>query len=323
MALKEILTEWLYVLCALVCFYSVYGTLRDAKNTHWTRWTTALFWGLLGVTFAFSRVGALWGDKTILIPNNIIGYLILVLTVLAAINSIKVGKVDESTPEFKQAASKKIGNVIFLPALGLGVLTFIVAQIWTKELGSMVALGVAALLSTVIGLWITKGTPRQLMDDGRRLFELVGPLSILPQLLAALGAVFAAAGVGKVISDGISVVIPKGDPLAGVIVYVLAMALFTIIMGNAFAAFAVITIGIGIPFVIAQGGNPVVVAALGLTAGYCGTLITPMAANFNIVPASILEIKDKKWGVILYQLPISIIFLVIHIVAMYFLAFNT
>jgi uncharacterized membrane protein len=322
MALKDILTEWLYVLCALVCFYTVYGTLRDTKNTHWNKWTTALFWGLLGVTFAFSRVGALWGDKNILIPNNIIGYLILVLTVLAAINSIKVGKVDESTPEFKQTASKKIGNIIFIPALGLGVFTFIVAQIWTVELGSLVALGIAALLSTVIGMWITKGTPKQLMDDGRRLLELVGPLSILPQLLAALGAVFTAAGVGKVIADGISTVIPQGNPLVGVIVYCLAMALFTFIMGNAFAAFAVITIGIGIPFVIAQGGNPVVVSALGLTAGYCGTLITPMAANFNIVPASILDIKDKKWGVILYQLPISALMLVIHIIAMYFLAFN-
>ena len=99
------------------------------------------------------------------------------------------------------------------------------------------------------------------------------------------------------------------------------MALFTIIMGNAFAAFAVITIGIGIPFVIAIGDNPIVVAALGLTAGYCGTLLTPMAANFNIVPASILEIDDKKWGVIKYQAPISLIMLALHIVAMYFLAF--
>lgn len=322
MALKDILIEWLYLLCALVCFYTVYATLSDTTHIHWKKWTTALFWGLLGVTFAFSRVGALWGDKNIFIPNHIIGYLILVLTVLAAINSIKVGKVGESTPEFKQAAARKIGSKIFIPALGLGVFTFIVAQIWTAALGSLVALGIAALLSTGIGMWITKGTPRQLLEDGRRLLELVGPLSILPQLLAALGAVFAAAGVGKVIADGISTVIPQGNPLVGVIVYCLAMALFTFIMGNAFAAFAVITLGIGIPFVIAQGGNPVVVSALGLTAGYCGGLVSPMAANFNIVPASILDIQDKKWGVIRYQLLIAVLMLVIHIIAMYFLAFN-
>lgn len=56
-----------------------------------------------------------------------------------------------------------------------------------------------------------------------------------------------------------------------------------------FAAFSVITVGIGIPFLIAQGADPVVVGALGLTAGYCGTLMTPMAANFNILPQLFLK----------------------------------
>jgi uncharacterized membrane protein len=93
-------------------------------------------------------------------------------------------------------------------------------------------------------------------------------------------------------------------------------------MGNAFAAFAVITAGIGVPFLLTQGGDPVIVAALGLTAGFCGTLLTPMAANFNIVPTAILEIKDKKNGVIKYQAPIAIVMLVIHIVLMYNWAFS-
>lgn len=160
-----------------------------------------------------------------------------------------------------------------------------------------------------------------MFDDGRRLLEVVGPANILPQLLAALGSVFTAAGVGNVISESISTFIPSGNILAGIIAYCLGMAIFTMIMGNGFAAFAVITAGIGVPFVIAQGGNPVIVSALGLTAGFCGTLLTPMAANFNIVPTSILEIDDKKYGVIKYQLPVSIIMLIIHIALMYFWAF--
>jgi uncharacterized membrane protein len=99
------------------------------------------------------------------------------------------------------------------------------------------------------------------------------------------------------------------------------MALFTMIMGNAFAAFAVITIGIGIPFVFSQGANPVIASALALTAGYCGTLMTPMAANFNIVPTAILEIDDKKYGLIKYQVPVALTMLVIHIILMYVWAF--
>ena len=66
--------------------------------------------------------------------------------------------------------------------------------------------------------------------------------------------------------------------------------------------------------------NPTVVGALGLTAGFCGTLLTPMAANFNIVPASILEMKNKN-GVISKQVGVAVPLLAIHIVLMYFLAF--
>jgi len=72
--------------------------------------------------------------------------------------------------------------------------------------------------------------------------------------------------------------------------------------------------------VILQGANPIVVGALGLTAGYCGTLMTPMAANFNIMPAALLETEDK-YAIIKSQVPMGITLLVIHILLMYFLAF--
>ncbi len=102
--------------------------------------------------------------------------------------------------------------------------------------------------------------------------------------------------------------------------YCIGMALFTIIMGNGFAAFSVITVGIGIPFVIMQGANPIIVGALGLTAGYYGTLMTPMAANFNIMPAALLETKDK-YAIIKSQLPLALVLLVVQIFLMYFLSF--
>ena len=80
---------------------------------------------------------------------------------------------------------------------------------------------------------------------------------------------------------GVGAIIPEGNHFIAVAVYCIGMALFTMIMGNGFAAFAVITVGIGYPFLIAQGANPVVVGALGLTAGYCGTLMTPMACKLQ------------------------------------------
>ena len=313
------LTELLYILCGLICFYSAYETLKD-KN-HPSKIPTALFWGILGFIFAFSRIGLLWGNEDIFIKDIYVGYLILVLALLSAFKLVKFDKFNESTKEFKEKSAERIGNKIFVPALTLAIVTFLVAQIWSKQLGSLVALGIASVAAVIMALVMTKGTPKEMSDDARRLLEIVGPVNILPQLLAALGSVFTAAGVGNVIASLISNIIPKGNILAGITAYCVGMALFTMIMGNAFAAFAVITAGIGVPFVMAQGGNPAIVAALGMTAGFCGTLLTLMAANFNIVPTAILEIKDKKYGVIKYQLPVALTMLLIHIVLMYFWAF--
>ncbi len=186
---------------------------------------------------------------------------------------------------------------------------FAVAQ-FTK-LGGLVGLGIGALVGLILTMVVTKENPKYIPYD---------PTVMLPQLLGALGAVFAKAGVGEVIATMMGGVIPEGSKLFGVIGYCVGMAIFTMIMGNAFAAFAVITAGVGVPFVIGLGGNPALVGALGLTAGYCGTLMTPMAANFNIGPASILEMKDKN-GVIKAQVPQAFILLVLHIVVMYLFAF--
>jgi uncharacterized membrane protein len=143
---------------------------------------------------------------------------------------------------------------------------------------------------------------------------------MLPQFLAMLGVVFTASGVGEVVANAIAGIVPEGNRLAGVIAYCVGMALFTAIVGNAFAAFTVITAGIGVPFVIALGGNPVIAGALAMTAGFCGTLVTPMAANFNALPVALLQMQDRN-GVIKAQAPLAAVLFAAHIVLMYFLVF--
>ena len=178
-------------------------------------------------------------------------------------------------------------------------------------MGANNAIGVSGVIALIAAFLLFRPKPVYAAKDCTRLTDNVGVTGILPQVLAALGAVFTAAGVGDVIAAGVSAVIPSGNLFAATAVYCIAMAVFTMIMGNGFAAFSVITVGIGIPFLIAQGADPAVVGALGLT---------PMAANFNILPAAVLETKNK-YTVILSQLPMALFMLAIHIVLMYFLAF--
>jgi uncharacterized membrane protein len=132
---------------------------------------------------------------------------------------------------------------------------------------------------------------------------------VLPQALAALGGIFAVAGVGKVVAQLATGYIPMTEPLVAVVVYTTGMALFTIVMGNAFAAFPVMTAGIGLPLIVGKfGGDPIIMSAVGMLSGFCGTLLTPMAANFNIVPAAVLELRDRN-AVIKVQAPTAFLLL--------------
>ncbi len=305
--MKDILLEIMYILAGLVALAAAYNSLRDQEHPHPR--ATAIFWGIFGFIFIAGKY----------IPGYINGLLILVLGVVAAMKRVTSGSMKTAEQAFREKSSEKLGNKVFIPALTIGVVAFLVAQ-FIKSLGSLVGLGLGAFTATVIAMVMTRAKSKDLQYEGSRLLLSVGAAAILPQLLTALGALFNQAGVGEIISTGIGSIIPAGNILAGVIAYCLGMAIFTVIMGNAFAAFAVITTGIGMPFVFAQGADPTVAGILALTAGYCGTLMTPMAANFNIVPAAILNTRNK-YRVIIAQTPLALVLLLTHIFLMYILAF--
>src|SRR5437764_14359622 len=160
------------------------------------------------------------------------------------------------------------------------------------------------------------------VDEGSRLMNGVGWAAVLPQMLASLGVIFAAAGVGTTIGSVVGSIIPQGSVFLAVVLYALGMVVFTMIMGNAFAAFPVMIAAIGVPILIhGDGGNPAVIGAVGMLSGFCGTLMTPMAANFNIVPAALLELKNQ-YGVIKAQIPTAIPLLIANIPILYFAAFR-
>ncbi|MGL5330614.1 MAG: DUF979 domain-containing protein [Peptostreptococcaceae bacterium] len=275
------------------------------------KYGTAIFWVLMSIPFIFGKI----------IPANVVGLILILSSLLTLTKQVVIAKYDTLSEEFGQTQSEKLGNKIFMPSLLLAFAAVAVAMSLADfASSSQFAIGAGAIVALIGAFMLTKAKPATTVDDSARLLQQMGPSSMLPQLLVALGALFTQAGVGQVISDIISGVVPADSRFFGVVAYVLGMAIFTMIMGNAFAAFAVITAGIGVPFVLAQGADPAIVGALALTAGYCGTLLTPMAANFNIVPAALLEMKNQ-YDVIKYQAPVAIILLVIHIFAMYFLAF--
>ena len=293
--LSQKLLEVVYLIIGLVC---IYAGIRNAKDeTNEKRIGTAFFWCILGILFI---VGP-W------VPYEVDGVLVILMVIPPIAKQVGKGA-DRTKPTDTEAHAgyKDLGTKIFIPAFSIGVVA-----------SSLVGITVGVFIGMVVLHFMRpkQNTMKVYLEDSRRMIDIVGTLIMLPTLLAILGSVFTAAGVGNVISDIVGAIIPQGNMVVGIVVYCLGMALFTMIMGNAFAAITVMTVGIGAPFVLSLGADPVIVGSLALTCGYCGTLMTPMAANFNIVPVAILEMDDE-YGVIKKQIVPALIMLAFQTILM-------
>lgn len=289
-----------WVIIGLITIYAGIKNLLDKENP--SRVGTAVFWCSFGIVCGFGS----W------LPAKVSGVLVLIMCLPPIFKKVKIGKTDNPTKEHTEQQFKKIGMKIFVPAFSVAVCSLFFALF--SNMSSMVAITVGVIVAMVLLMAFDakQNKPAVFLNDSERFLGITGPLSMLPQLLGCLGGVFTAAGVGDVIAQLVEKIVPKGNVNIGIIVYAIGMVLFTMIMGNAFAAITVMTVGIGAPFVLAYGANPVVIGMLALTCGYCGTLLTPMAANFNILPVVILNMKDR-WGAIKNQVLVAIFMLVFQI----------
>jgi uncharacterized membrane protein len=300
--------EAVYVLTGLVLL--VFATLTFLDREHPHRLGTGLFWLLLGIVFIF-------GSR---LPHWVTGCLVLGMVALDGAKRVQPG------PSVRQAERvepvRRLGNRIFLPVLVIPVTTFLFAAA-TRVLGqdvnrgTLVGLGYGGLAAMLVALGLTRASPRRLFEEGRRLNETMGAVNILPQLLAALGIIFTAAKVGELIAGAIVRAVPANSLFLLVLATCLSMAAFTIVMGNSFAAFPVIATGVLVPLIIEPFHvDPALAGILTLTAGSSGTLMTPMAANFNIIPVALLNMRDQ-YGVIRFQLPFALAMWSLHVVVMW------
>lgn len=333
--------QYLMWLAGVILLVVAILSWRDSANPR--RFSTGLFWALYGLVF-------LVGDWTTQMMSSLmgsdaagtrmlhitIGVIVVVMALIAGFGGVRLGRYHQRSDEEKQASAGRLGNKLFLPALAIPVVTVIGVLAFNHIPGlqdavfgpgnhatlvTLFSMMVGCLIGWLVALKLTHEKPVQSMQETRRLLDSVGWAFILPQILATLGLLFTSAGVGGAISHLTETWLAVDNRFVAVTVYAVGMALLTMIMGNAFAAFPIITAGVGIPILVLQhGGNPAVMAAIGMFSGYCGTLMTPMAANFNIVPAALLELPDRN-GVIRAQIPTGVLLLIVNIFLLYFLMF--
>jgi uncharacterized membrane protein len=310
-----------YVLAGLMFAGFAFLSARDRDNPKWLGNTA--FWSLAALSF-------LAGDRLGDLGN---GVLALGLALLAGFGRLGRSKPTTTSSKERIALSERFGNRLFAPALmlplvvAIGVLILKPMQLGGVPLldpkqATLISLALAVIAGLALALTLLRQPLLGPLQEGRRLIDTVGWAALLPQFLAALGAVFALAGVGEQIGHLVTAYLPVDTRLAAVAVYCLGMAAFTMLMGNAFAAFPVLTGGVAIPILVVHfGGNPAVIASIGMLSGFCGTLMTPLAANFNLVPPALLEIPDR-YAVIKAQIPTALLMLIVNTVLMYALAFR-
>jgi uncharacterized membrane protein len=309
--------QWLYVLTGAMFAAFAALSVRDRSNRK--RFGNAIFWALVATSFWF---GDYLGDL-----GN--GILVLAIVAVAGAHLLGRGETLSTSIEQRIELAKRYGSKLFLPALIVPITAFFGTLLFNytplKGTGlidpkatTLVLLGAGVLIALGVSYAWLRPPVLAPVDEGRRLMDSIGWAGILPQMLAALGAVFAAAGVGEIIGGIAGAIIPIGSVFLAVVLYAVGMALFTIIMGNAFAAFPVMVAAIGVPILVrGAGADPAVIGAVGMLSGFCGTLLTPMAANFNIVPAALLELKDQ-YGVIRMQVATAIPLFVCNVLILYF-----
>lgn len=317
--------EHAYWLIALFLAGAAVLNLRDR------RWSHAAFWGVLALLIA--------GGKSILaasaahhaLPAQFAGVGVIALALLSP--RMTRGHIVERDPREREADAVRLGHRLFGPALLIPLVTLVVAlvggyvaighwHLFAAYRMTLTGLALACVVALLAALRVTRARPGTGLVEGRRLLDTLGWAALLPLTLAALGGVFAATGVGTAVADFVRLLIPVHSALACLVAFACGMVLFTVIMGNAFAAFPVMMAGIGIPLLIdMHGANPAILGAMGMVTGYCGTLFTPMAANFNIVPVALLELPGQN-DVIRAQWKTGAALLIVNLLLMYFLVFR-
>lgn len=297
--------EYAYWLIAAFLLYSGWRNLRDRHLWH------AAFWTLLGLLFGAGDFILAQSAAGHALPAQVAGVGVIALALLAP-RLKRMAHPESSGAEQRLQSAIRLGHMLFVPALLIPLVTLLVAlfgaylvigrhALFATPQMTLTGLAVACVVALLAASRVARTPVHEGVAEGRRLLDAIGWAALLPLLLAALGQVFTQSGVGTAIAAIATDFLPTGSALACLLAFALGMVLFTVIMGNAFAAFPVMMAGIGLPLLIHQhGAHPAILGSMGMLCGYCGTLLTPMAADFNLVPAALLELRNP-YGVIKAQ----------------------
>jgi uncharacterized membrane protein len=310
-------SEYLYWVAGALLIATSLIVARD--QSHSRRGWSALFWSDLGLLF-------IAGDR---MPPAAVGCQVIGLTLIVALGGLKKGGTQPLSATVRRASALQLRSKLLLPLLAIPLITMYgsvalkntrigALPLLDPENQTLAALGVACFVAVLVACRVTRDTLTQSVRQSRELTDSIGWTLVLPQMLGMLGMMFVRTGVGDSIAHLAATYIATDVRWIVVAVYSMGMAVFSMIMGGGGAAFPLMAGGIGVPILVGYfHGNPAVIAAFGMFSAFTGTLMTPMAAHFNLIPVALLELPDK-YAVIRAQTPTALSILVVNTVLLYY-----
>lgn len=296
--------ETVYGLVGLMLLWFAALTASDLE--HPKPVSTGIFWLILGILFG---VGS-W------LPPWLAGLLVILLVFLDGAGWVRAGSPPDTLPQGKGSL---IAAILVMPATIMVSSLVFRWQGWDSSQGALLGLALGSILSFLVAWRVTGASLMEMGHAGRRLNDTLGALSLLPQLLASLGVVFAQAGIGDWLAGGVLHFVSPDQRVALIVANCLAMAGLAALTGNSFAAFPVVAQGILSPLLLKPfASDPNALAVLTLAVGASGTLITQMAANFNLIPVALLDLADPL-AVIRLQRPIALALFIGQVVFLIYL----
>ena len=203
----------------LLAAFLLYAGWRNARER---RWLHAGFWGVLALLFA----GGDWilaarkaGDA---LPAQLAGIGVIALALLAVRHAPRTHR-GSTTGTATASAHSACGHWLFVPALLIPLVTVLVVFFGAKIAISaircsangsttLIGLALASVIAALAAIVVTRQPAIAAPAEGRRLLDTMGWAALLPLVLATLGGVFAASGVGDAIAALVSAVIPDRQP---------------------------------------------------------------------------------------------------------------
>ena len=164
--------EWIYWLCG--GFFFLVGVQVAFDRAHPRRWTTALFWCLFGAALCAGTN----------VPSWLLGAAVIVAALLGGLGFTGRGNVPTTSDAERTSSASCKGNLLFVPALTIPIVTVIVAigaghiviggrALLAAGSQTLVGLGVATLAALAVG-WIVlrPQQPVVALIEGRRLLDM-------------------------------------------------------------------------------------------------------------------------------------------------------